>query len=369
MMTSFAPFAMCSCRWSSEGLFNGPTSPESLVDRGDVHLNTFSPFGKASCFAVPCEQMICSHVPGLLFWRRPFAIVRSVSKRVVDALQGMTRRRLRPNICKKRTEIFSPTIADANTSRAIVYKIFRSGIFAASNHSAPTVVLGATVHSVFSSCHASRLVYQASATTNSAAIQSRRSDERVVTAGTAAAPDDIVSVSLWRRFYSGEPSGHFPCDVYRACLHLRSMLASMMRRTSSAIEMPRRFASLIKNFRCGTVNEIICLINAELRKQECFYDEHAVEAETVTFDKTVAVNFSAFIAFDEIHAHVQFLVARFRDFIHYCFTSLERENSRLMRTAIFGWQGYVKAGSCKSSYAFAIEADHHTVSIPRGISQ
>ena len=39
-----------------------------------------------------------------------------------------------------------------------------------------------------------------------------------------------------------------------------SMWRSMMRRTSSAMEMPSRFASRIKNFRCGSVNEIICLV-------------------------------------------------------------------------------------------------------------
>lgn len=44
--------------------------------------------------------------------------------------------------------------------------------------------------------------------------------------------------------------GHFAVSIWR----------SMMRRTSSAMEMPRRFASLIRNFLCGSVNEIICLV-------------------------------------------------------------------------------------------------------------
>lgn len=41
---------------------------------------------------------------------------------------------------------------------------------------------------------------------------------------------------------------------------LASMWASMMRRTSSAIEIPRRLASRFKKARCGSVNEIICLV-------------------------------------------------------------------------------------------------------------
>lgn len=42
--------------------------------------------------------------------------------------------------------------------------------------------------------------------------------------------------------------------------HLLSMWLSMIRRTSSAIEMPRRLASRFKNARCGSVNEIICFV-------------------------------------------------------------------------------------------------------------
>lgn len=41
---------------------------------------------------------------------------------------------------------------------------------------------------------------------------------------------------------------------------LGSMWASMMRLTSSAIEIPRRLASRFKYALCGAVNEIICLI-------------------------------------------------------------------------------------------------------------
>jgi len=44
--------------------------------------------------------------------------------------------------------------------------------------------------------------------------------------------------------------------------HLASICRSMMRRTSSAMEMPRRFASRIRNFLCGSVKEIICLVIA-----------------------------------------------------------------------------------------------------------
>jgi hypothetical protein len=35
-----------------------------------------------------------------------------------------------------------------------------------------------------------------------------------------------------------------------------------MRRTSSAIEIPSRFASRRRNARCGSVNEIICFVTA-----------------------------------------------------------------------------------------------------------
>lgn len=53
-----------------------------------------------------------------------------------------------------------------------------------------------------------------------------------------------------------------PANVAR--LHLLvSMCASMMRRTSSAIDIPRRLASRFRKALCGSVNEIICLITVD----------------------------------------------------------------------------------------------------------
>lgn len=45
-------------------------------------------------------------------------------------------------------------------------------------------------------------------------------------------------------------AGHFVFSICR----------SMMRRTSSAMEIPSRFASRLRNVRCGSVNEIICFV-------------------------------------------------------------------------------------------------------------
>lgn len=49
------------------------------------------------------------------------------------------------------------------------------------------------------------------------------------------------------------------------CHCLLSMCESTIRRTSSAIEMPRRVASRFRNCRCGSVNEIICFVMAAWR--------------------------------------------------------------------------------------------------------
>lgn len=59
------------------------------------------------------------------------------------------------------------------------------------------------------------------------------------------------------------------------------MWASMMRRTNSAMEMPRRFASRVKNLRCGSVKEIICLVNAVL---------HSHSTERAVGDRVVGVS-------------------------------------------------------------------------------
>lgn len=67
---------------------------------------------------------------------------------------------------------------------------------------------------------------------------------------------------LARQARNRENGGHFAVS---------SICASMMRRTSSAMEMPRRLAFLSKNALCGLVNEIICLtkgVNLHLNRAD-----------------------------------------------------------------------------------------------------
>lgn len=56
-----------------------------------------------------------------------------------------------------------------------------------------------------------------------------------------------------------------------------SMWASMMRRTSSAMEMPRRFASRFRNALCGSVNEIICLVIGQFIQRSAEADERCIQ--------------------------------------------------------------------------------------------
>lgn len=66
--------------------------------------------------------------------------------------------------------------------------------------------------------------------------------------------------------------------------HLVSICASMMRRTSSAIEIPSRLASRFKNALCGSVNEIICLTTIRSTDElSAFNSEHKQRDNSVVF--------------------------------------------------------------------------------------
>lgn len=67
----------------------------------------------------------------------------------------------------------------------------------------------------------------------------------------------LKSVALAPVLRSRQGGLALPADLRHGCC---SMYRSTMRRTSSAIGMPSRLASRIRNFRCGSVNEIICLV-------------------------------------------------------------------------------------------------------------
>lgn len=70
----------------------------------------------------------------------------------------------------------------------------------------------------------------------------------------------VVVGSTYRKspFYVPRPPSR---RTYGALtFHVASIWASMMRLTSSAMEMPSRLASRFRYARCGSVNEIICLV-------------------------------------------------------------------------------------------------------------
>lgn len=239
---------------------NWPTPDKSLPNSRNAEAHDRCPIFKAPCLAVPCQPAVRSHVSVLLRWSRPHAITWAVFERIIGALKGVSRRWSRTHIAEEVYERFAPASADSDTAPAVVLIRRRLWILAALDHASPHYVLGPLVHAVRAVIDVSRAAATAFPTSN----QLTRGGDYLSPARTSASPDDVVTVNtLTSRFDRRKSIECSSGQVFgsRVQLHrLVSMCASMMRRTSSAMEMPRRLASRLRKTLCGSVKEIICLV-------------------------------------------------------------------------------------------------------------
>ncbi len=113
-------------------------------------------------------------VVGLFFSCCPSAVRRFVITVIVDTVKGMARARAWANICIKRDEGFTPSLAHGNSSASISRVDNPSRIFATLFHRLPSVVFGCAIHSMRSVCRAIDFGFVA-ATRHSATISKQGS--------------------------------------------------------------------------------------------------------------------------------------------------------------------------------------------------
>lgn len=78
------------------------------------------PLGDRFGFAVMSNKKQPSFIIALLLWRSPFAVLRRVALRIVDALYRMAWRRPSTHIRKEQLDVRLPSFTDGNTAFAIV---------------------------------------------------------------------------------------------------------------------------------------------------------------------------------------------------------------------------------------------------------
>lgn len=244
-----------------------------LMQGTDAHSHSASEFRQRYPFAFVQNKYILSSVGLLLGRRGPSTIVRSVGAIVIDSVKRCAWR-ARPHVSEKPMVVMSPLFGHDYPAAAVKRVSLALWVIATALGTLPRFVLwrGFVVSglSVLPRSVADKGGFQAPATVSSSSKFLGR-DDRCATALAHAIPSDVVS-KRWALRDNGQSSELLSDLVVRFPAHRRvslssSLWASIVRLTSSATEMPRRFASFLRYAICGSVNEIICLITFHHQKR------------------------------------------------------------------------------------------------------
>jgi hypothetical protein len=257
----YMPHRLC------QSSFIGPPVAQSGVKGIPRHADSLSPFAHAFRDAVQRQESIRRRVSGLLLTGRPSAIRRLVVAVVVNALNLHARWAFSHVI----PELFvvSPRTAYGDASATVPIEAALVVVSASGEHLPPDAVRP---------CHRSVMpsLPVRLESSGSSLLLARPASAALGVAGSQVAGNGPVFGAALA--LTTPHSVVAPADKVQRCQtpkrkprqvaarskpwHYRfaSIWASMMRRTSSASEMPRRFASRLRNARCGSVKEIICFV-------------------------------------------------------------------------------------------------------------
>jgi hypothetical protein len=190
--------------------------------------------------------------------RRPTAVVRLIADVVVAAFQRAAERtwaHVGNEVLKR-----EPSLTDRNALPSVVAETGNVWVPAAAQHRGPDRVFRRPSNFAARPMVGSQFLAEATTAIGVAFEKLRGSREMFIPARASAAPHNAAIVSKLCRLNGRESSKPCAAQVDWMRAHFASMWASMIRLTSSAMEIPSRFASLVKKARWRSVNEIICLI-------------------------------------------------------------------------------------------------------------
>lgn len=252
--------------WLCQRSLVRPTVTLPGVEGVARHAGDFGPFAHAFRDAVQRQVSVARRVPRLFSACRPSTISRLVVAVVVDAVDFHIRRAV-SHVLPELHELL-PRFTDCDPTAAVTSKLRIVGIPATGEHLFPDTKRsgygpdsGLTVR--FDIPWTGFLATRETPATASVTGREASSQNEMLGSAFALAPPvslaasaDVVQCCQPSEREAGQVATCSPARHYR----LPSMWASMMRRTSSATEMPRRLASRLRYARCGSVNEIICLV-------------------------------------------------------------------------------------------------------------
>jgi hypothetical protein len=167
-----------------------------MLDGVPSHAQFACPLGDCQALAVPLNPMRQPSIAILLERIGPSAILGRIALAVVDAINGVTRRRARPHVFVKPCEGLTPSRGHCQTESAVTGKRRRSWIAASLNDVRPDVVFAASIHAVFAICSLNDFLRQAS-TRLLAPFQVVRAHMKRLAALAATQPPDRLGFPRW----------------------------------------------------------------------------------------------------------------------------------------------------------------------------
>lgn len=194
--------------------------PAIAANRRAVSCRLFAPRGHGKLYAAPVaglhdawqRWLLVVAVRRLLLRRRPSNVPRDVAAGVVDPVDGVSRRRPRPDILHKLSDRVRPARFNIDAPAAVIGIALGLRVLASPLHALPRVVLGRVAHAMRHVYAAGvHLPLQAPAASRVAAIQAFRVDVCRLAAITLTGPQ----TSGWCDSDDcHQPSKSLPCNVF-----------------------------------------------------------------------------------------------------------------------------------------------------------
>ena len=195
LITNLAFFAAGFGRYSASRTPAIAYSVNDCVVTNSIHG---SPVRYAEAQAIVFKKYVLSCVSGLLAFCSPSAIVREVSKVIVDSIYGVSFRRAASHVSKKVFKAIEPPVAHSYSTPSVVF--VGGGVFVCTSNpdAVPNVIDGSFAHPMRLSGGLSNLVMDATAGLSVARNKSVCLDNNAVTAIACAVPSDSSASGIFR---------------------------------------------------------------------------------------------------------------------------------------------------------------------------
>lgn len=172
----------------TQSVSDRPAPLKTITDAGRWYPCKFCPFYHQQAPPIPCQNAVVSCISHLLFFAGPPAVFWTVALRVVCTIQRVLRGGTFAHVLEKRLERIPPLRVDRNPATTVVAVGRFFAVVAALNHTSPSRILSAFMHSVFGVAKPKPFFVETAAASGVSAAQIFHSNRHSISADTAAQP-------------------------------------------------------------------------------------------------------------------------------------------------------------------------------------